>query len=208
MRFADLDAVTLDAFGTLVTLADPVPALVESLHERGIDADHERVAAGFAAEGEYYLPRSLQGRDEASLARLRLECTGVFLEGAAIDLDPVAFVDAYIEALRFELVPGAAEAVTSLRRRGLALAVVSNWDIALPDHLAELGLGQLPVFTSAAAGSAKPDPKPFLLALDALGVRPERALHVGDKVDDELGAKAAGMHFAWAPVADAVETLE
>jgi len=208
MRFADLDAVTLDAFGTLVTLADPVPALVESLHERGIDADHERVAAGFAAEGEYYLPRSLQGRDEASLARLRLECTGVFLEGAAIDLDPVAFVDAYIEALRFELVPGAAEAVTSLRRRGLALAVVSNWDIALPDHLAELGLGQLPVFTSAAAGSAKPDPEPFLLALDALGVRPERALHVGDKVDDELGAKAAGMHFAWAPVADAVETLE
>ena len=208
MRFADLDAVTLDAFGTLVTLADPMPALVESLHERGIDADHERVAAGFAAEGEYYLPRSLQGRDEASLARLRLECTGVFLEGAAIDLDPVAFVDAYIEALRFELVPGAAEAVTSLRRRGLALAVVSNWDIALPDHLAELGLGQLPVFTSAAAGSAKPDPEPFLLALDALGVRPERALHVGDKVDDELGAKAAGMHFAWAPVADAVETLE
>ena len=208
MRFADLDAVTLDAFGTLVRLTDPVPALVESLHEHGIDADRERVAAGFAAEGEYYLPRSLQGRDEASLARLRLECTGVFLDAAGIGLAPAEFVDAYIEALRFELVPGAAETVTSLRRRGLALAVVSNWDIALPDHLAKLGLGHLPVFTSAGAGCAKPDPKPFRLALDALGTRPERAFHIGDKEDDELGAEAAGMHFAWAPVAAAVEALE
>ena len=74
MRFADLDAVTLDAFGTLIALTDPVPALMKSLRERGIDVTEERVAEGFAAEGEYYLPRSLQGRDEDSLARLRLEC--------------------------------------------------------------------------------------------------------------------------------------
>ena len=68
MRFADLDAVTLDAFGTLIALTDPVPALVKSLRERGIDVTEERVAEGFAAEGEYYLPRSLQGRDEDTLA--------------------------------------------------------------------------------------------------------------------------------------------
>ena len=208
MRFADLDAVTLDAFGTLIALTDPVPALVKSLRERGIDVTEERVAEGFAAEGEYYLPRSLQGRDEDSLARLRLECTGVFLDAAAIDLGPAEFVDAYIESLRFELVPGAAEAVVSLRRRGLALAVVSNWDMALAGHLSELELTDLPVVTSAAAGSAKPDPAPFRLALGALGVRPGRALHIGDKEDDELGAKAAGMHFAWAPVSEAIERLE
>jgi len=154
MRFADLDAVTLDAFGTLIALTDPVPALVKSLRERGIDVTEERVAEGFAAEGEYYLPRSLQGRDEDSLARLRLECTGVFLDAAAIDLGPAEFVDAYIESLRFELVPGAAEAVVSLRRRGLALAVVSNWDMALAGHLSELELTDLPVVTSAATERA------------------------------------------------------
>lgn len=208
MRFADLDAVTLDAFGTIVTLPDPVPALLESLGEHGIEADRERVAAGFAAEGEHYRPRSLEGRDETTLAQLRLECTGVFLDAAGIDLEPTGFMDAYIAALRFELVPGTADAVNGLRRRGLGVAVVSNWDIALPDHLAELGLEHLPVVTSASAGASKPDPAPFRLALQALGVRPERALHIGDGEADELGAKAAGMHFAWAPVAAALEGLE
>ena len=208
MRFADLDAVTLDAFGTLLTLIDPVPVLIESLRERGIEARAEQVAEGFAAEGEYYKSRSLEGRGEESLARLRLDCTGVFLRAAGIHLDPAEFVDAYIEALRFELLPGAAGAVASLRRRGLALAVVGNWDMTLPDHLAQLGLGDLPVVTSAAVGAAKPDPAPFHVALDPLGVEPARALHIGNEEADELGAKAAGMHFAWAPVSAALEGLE
>jgi acyl carrier protein len=76
--------------------------------------------------------------------------------------------------------------------------------MALPDHLARLGLGRLPVFTSAAVGSAKPDPEPFRSALRVLGVLPERALHIGDDEVDELGARAAGMKFAWAPVREAL----
>ena len=208
MRFADLDAVTLDAFGTLLTLADPVPELLESLRGRGVACSAERIAAGFEAEGEYYKPRSLEGHDEESLAALRLECTRVFLENAGAELNPAEFVDAYIEALRFELLPGVAKAVASLQRRGLAVAVVGNWDLTLPDHLAALGLSGLPVVTSAAAGAAKPDPGPFRLALAELAVRPERALHIGNEEADELGARAAGMHFAWAPVAAALEGIE
>jgi putative hydrolase of the HAD superfamily len=205
MRFADLDAVTLDAFGTLVTLADPVPALRAALRACGIERSPEQIALAFAAEGDYYRPRSLQGRDDESLARLRRDCTGVFLRAAEVELDADDFVDDYIGALRFELLPDSAEAVRRLQQRGLAVAVVSNWDAALPEHLAELGLGRLAVFTSAAAGAAKPDPAPFRLALHALCVRPERALHIGDDQADELGARAAGMRFAWAPVTRALE---
>jgi HAD superfamily hydrolase (TIGR01509 family) len=203
MRFAELDAVTLDAFGTLVGLPDPVPALREALRERGIEREREVIAEAFAAEGAYYRPRSLEGRDEESLARLRRECVAVFLDALDSELPPEAFVDTYIEALRFELLPGVPEVVRELRRRGLALAVVSNWDMALPGHLARLGLGGLPVFTSAEVGVAKPDAEPFLRALRALGVPPERALHIGDDEVDELGARAAGMGFAWAPLPDA-----
>ena len=204
MRFAEIDAVTLDAFGTLVGLADPVPALHEALRKRGIEREPDAIAEAFAAEGAYYRPRSLEGRDEQSLARLRRECVAVFLDALDADLAPEAFADPYIEALRFELLPDVPEAVRELQRRGLALAVVGNWDMALPGHLAKLGLGGLPVFTSAAVGAAKPDPAPFLKALRALSVPPQRALHIGDDKVDELGARAAGMQFAWAPIPDAL----
>jgi HAD superfamily hydrolase (TIGR01509 family) len=204
MRFAEVDAVTLDAFGTLVGLADPVPALRKALRERGIERNPGAVAEAFAAEGAYYRPRSLEGRDEESLARLRRECVAVFLEALDAELAPEAFVDTYIEALQFELLPEVPEAVRELQRRGLALAVVGNWDMALPGHLARLGLGGLPIFTSAEVGVAKPDAEPFLRALRALGVPPERALHIGDDEVDEIGARAAGMRFAWAPLPDAL----
>jgi putative hydrolase of the HAD superfamily len=205
MRFADLDGVTLDAFGTLVGLDDPVPTLRGALRKRGIERDSTAVADAFAIEGAYYRPRSLEGHDEESLARLRHECVSVFLEAVGADLRTEEFVETYIEALRFELLPGVVEAVRSLRRRGLALAVVGNWDMALPEHLARLGLGDLPVFTSAAVGAAKPDPAPFLRALEALGVRPDRAIHIGNDEVDRLGARAAGMHFAWAPLPQALD---
>ena len=206
MRFADLDAVTLDAFGTLVGLTDPVPTLQAALRERGVRRDPATVAEAFAAEGAYYRPRSLEGRDAESLARLRRDCVAVFLETVGADLPPEEFVETYIEALRFELLPGVTDAVRSLRRRGLALAVVGNWDMALPEHLSALGLGDLPVFTSAAVGAAKPDPGPFVRALEALDVRPDRALHIGDDEVDRLGAEAAGMQFAWAPVTRVLES--
>jgi putative hydrolase of the HAD superfamily len=43
-------------------------------------------------------------------------------------------------------------------------------------------------------GVPKPDPRAFRAALDALGVEPEAALHVGDlRRTDVVGARALGM---------------
>ena len=95
MRFADLDAVTVDGYGTLLTLLDPVPSLVESLAERGVDRDPEVVASAFAAEVAYYRPEAVRGRDAESLAELRRDCTGVFLLAADTHLEPEAFVDSF-----------------------------------------------------------------------------------------------------------------
>ncbi len=207
MRFAELDAVTVDAFGTLVRLADPVPRLQEGLRALGVDRDSEAVARAFAKEVAYYREHSFEGRDEESLYRLRRDCVAIILEDLGVELEAEAFVDAFVAAMRFELLPGAASALDALRRRGLALAVVSNWDIGLHQQLRGLGLDDMVVVTSAEASAPKPDPAVFLRALEALRARPERAVHVGDSESDEEGARMAGMRFAPAPLAAAVEAL-
>jgi HAD superfamily hydrolase (TIGR01509 family) len=201
---ADLDAVTIDAFGTLVTLRDPVDTLRQALRDQGVERTREEVAAAFEAEGRYYRDHTHEGADEASLALLRRDCAAVFLDILGAELDPGEFAPAYVASLEFEPMPGAVDAVLALERLGLRLAVVSNWDVALHGYLEELGLADHfeTVVTSAEAGTPKPHPRIFELALERLGVRPERALHIGDAEADEEGARAAGMAFAPTPLAD------
>jgi putative hydrolase of the HAD superfamily len=207
MRLAELDAVTIDAYGTLVRLIGPVPELRAGLAALGVERDAEAVGLAFAKESAYYREHSFEGRDEASLYDLRLRCVAIILDELGSDLEPAAFVDGFVAAMRFELLPEAGAALQKLRRHGLAVAVVSNWDVGLARHLGGLGLSDVPVVTSAQAGAPKPDPAVFTLALELLGVQPSRALHVGDTDADEAGASAAGMQFAPAPLAQAVEAL-
>lgn len=200
-----VEAVTIDAFGTLVGLRDPVPPLRAALSARGLDRTAAEVADAFAAEVAYYVPRSHEGRDAATLAELRRECAGVFLAAAAAELDPDEFAPAFVEALVFDALPGAAAACRELGAAGLQIAVVSNWDIGLEQHLA--GFGVDTVVTSAEAGAPKPATAIFELALARLGTSASRAVHVGDSAADEHGARAAGLRFEPAPLADAVARI-
>jgi HAD superfamily hydrolase (TIGR01509 family) len=205
MRVADLDAVTLDAYGTLVRLLDPVPALVTVLAERGVEREPDVVLAGFRAEAAYYAPRSSEGRDETSLARLRHDCADVFLDAIAADLDAEEFAPAYVSALSFEVLPGVFGALERLRAFGLELAVVGNWDVSLHERLQELGLAHF--FSTVVPAAGKPAPGGLVKALGQLGVAPERALHIGDGESDARAARAAGLRFEPAPVPAAVATL-
>jgi HAD superfamily hydrolase (TIGR01509 family) len=193
VELAAVDAVTLDAFGTLLELDDPIGSLSTLVpgHARG---DVERA---FRAEAAYYQTHAHEGRDAQTLARLRADCTAVFNAALGTDVDP----GDYVNALRFVFLPGALDAIDALRARGLEVAVVSNWDAGLHDLLAPLGLV---VVTSADAGVAKPDPQPLRLALARLGIEPARALHVGDSDADAESAAAAGVAFAPAPFVDVV----
>jgi putative hydrolase of the HAD superfamily len=193
MRFAEIDAVTLDAFGTLLTLHEPVVALAATTGRPQAD-----VGPAFEAEVDYYKPRSHEGRDVESLVRLRADCVQVFNDA----LGTMLTADEFVGALVYQPLPGVREALAALQARGLALAVVANWDCSLADQLEHAGLAGFfsTVVTSAEAGAPKPDPRPFLLALERLGVQPARALHVGDGDEDERGARAAGLRFAPAPL--------
>jgi len=205
-RLADLDAVTLDANGTLIGLVDPVPQLDRLLRDRGVERTTDAIRRAFEAEGRVYAGRAAAAHEPAAFATMQRECTGVFLEHVEASLDPEDFAPAYVGAMQFEVLPGVVETLRFLRRCGLELAVVANFDLTLPRRLDELGLApSFPVVvTPADAGAAKPDPAIFELALSRLGVSAGRALHVGDGDSDEAGARAAAMHFEWAPLAEAV----
>ena len=205
----NVEAVTVDAYGTLVTLIDPVQSLRTALARQGVERDADTVARAFGAEVEYYVARSHEGRDEATLAVLRRACAAIFLASADADLDAAAFTPAFVGALSFRPVDGAEEACRRLADAGLKLAVVSNWDVGLHEQLRELELDSLvdAVVTSAEAGAPKPMRAIFDLALRRLDADASRAVHVGDGAADAEGARAAGMRFEPAPLRDAAARI-
>lgn len=210
MRFADLEAVTVDGFGTLLELESPVPGLVDELAARGVERSPPKVAEAFAAEAAHYRPRAHLAGDTTKLEELRLECVRVFLDFLAAPLEPHEFVEPFMRSIVFRPADGAVEALATLSEHGLKLAVVSNWDCSLPERLEALGLSQSfgAIVSSAEAGVPKPEPRPFELALERLRAPADRALHIGDEDVDVRGASAAGMRFAPAPLAAAVAALE
>jgi putative hydrolase of the HAD superfamily len=96
----------------------------------------------------------------------------------------------------WRIFPETREVLGELRGRGLRLGIISNWDSRLPKLLASLELDghfEVVVF-SASAGYEKPHPAIFETALAAAGVEASRALHIGDRLDEDYaGAKAAGL---------------
>jgi putative hydrolase of the HAD superfamily len=180
--------VLLDALGTLVALEPPCPLLAAEL---GI-APGERIEHAVRAEMRYYRDHSHEGRDAESLADLRRRCAAIVSRELGRDVTPPQLM----AAIRFRAFPDAHPALAELRRLGLRLVCVSNWDCSLPDVLARCGLaGSLDgVVTSAVAGVRKPDPAIFAAALEVAGCKPSEALHVGDSpAEDVEGARAAGI---------------
>jgi putative hydrolase of the HAD superfamily len=205
----ELDAVTVDAMGTLVELHEPVERLARALQGRGVERSRKHVAEAFRKEIDYYLLHKLSATDSAGLAALRRECARVFLEAVGADLDPAEFSPAFVEAMVFRPLDGAVPALERLRTAGLSLACVSDWDIGLREQLAKVELDHLfdVVLTSAETGAPKPEPALFHEALSRLRVKPGRALHVGDEDTDRDGAGAAGLAFEPVPLATVPERL-
>ena len=192
-----IEAVLLDAYGTLLDLPDPVPRLRALLAGAGHPHPRGRVASALRAEIAYYRANHDRGRDEGSLEALRRDCAGVLaggLGGAAPPPERLAAM--LVDSLRFTLFADVVPALDALARTGLRLAVVSNWDCSLPGVLSDLGVAERfeAVTVSATAGARKPEPAIFRRALEALGVAPAAALHCGDLPNADCeGARRAGI---------------
>ena len=91
------------------------------------------------------------------------------------------------------------EVLGELKRRGLRLGVVSNVSL-LPELMREdlAKLQILPLLDGSAfsseLGTRKPDARIFRAVLDQVAVPPDRAVFVGDRVNDDIGgAHGVGM---------------
>ncbi len=197
-----IDAVLLDGLGTLVALSPPWPALVGYLREvHGVELPLADAEQAFRAEMTYYRAHHHEGRDQQALEDLRRRCAEVLRARLPARVGQVLslaqLTTAMLDALHFAAYPDAITALAGLRTRGLALIVVSNWDISLPTVLGKVGLEGMVdgVVSSAEVGSPKPAPEIFTAALTLAGCAPRRAVHVGDSVEHDVrGALASGIH--------------
>jgi 2-haloacid dehalogenase len=94
--------------------------------------------------------------------------------------------------------PEAREVLGALRRKGLALGIVTNCSEELgAKAVACTGVAFDVVMTAERAGYYKPDPRPYQMALGELGVLPGRCLFVAGSAYDLFGTGKVGLPTYW-----------
>ncbi len=200
-----VDAVTFDATGTLIHAPRRSEIYAEVFERHGLQAEPEAIEPvirevwqelacltdgstdRFASHPEG--PRGWWRRFAERVAeRLELPSPSRF---ATTEL-----FERFARSDAWQAYPDAYDALVGLRRQGLRLGVVSNFDGRLVGVLEGLGLAPYldAVVVSAAVGYEKPDPRIFLVATRSLEVDPARTAHVGDRRREDVeGALALGM---------------
>ena len=205
-RVTGTGAVLLDAAGTLIRPREPVSETYAAFARRyGVALDVDKLAQAFTSvfrdmpqlAFEWASLEELHEQERAwwrLLVQRVIDGTGSF--SGDFDGYFAALYAHYAQGHAWRCFPEVPDVLASLRDKGYRLAVVSNFDSRLPGILRAVGIDGFmdAIIYSSRAGSAKPDPAIFRQALDALGIAPEQALHVGDSVEaDAGGAIAAGL---------------
>jgi putative hydrolase of the HAD superfamily len=215
-----LEAVLFDWGDTLMEFAYS-PDLVAAGHRAGLAAigrdglpEVEALTEHFRERYEplFWVPGTIEEIEYPELVRRLLADFDVTIDDDELDRylvaeheawDPARLLGAHTHAL-----------LESLRARGLKLGLVSNafdpgW--LLHRDLEQMGLAQRLDFSvfSSEVGKRKPHPAIFERALGALGVEPENALFVGDRLYEDIrGAGELGMTTVQAVWFRADEHLE
>lgn len=197
-----IDAVIFDLDNTLTDFMrakeNSIVAAADAMIDAGLTLDRDEAIARIFA---VYKDRGIEHQ----------RVFNVFLEqvmGQVQDRILAAAVVAYRRARDSSLVlyPHARLVLNRLLKDGYKLAVVSDaprfeaWI-----RLTYLGLQHAfdLVLTFDDTGHHKPDPIPFLMALEQLGVQADRAVIIGDwRERDILGGQNAGMHTVYARYGD------
>ena len=130
---------------------------------------------------------------EEAFKRLGIEAPSV--------LDEVARAYAAERQAAVRPLPGALEALATLREKGVRLALVTNGGGEQQKRkILRFGLSRFfdAVVIEGEFGAGKPDPRVFRFALEKVGSTPAEAWMVGDNLEyDIAGAQGIGIHAVW-----------
>ena len=190
----NIRAVTFDVGGTLMA---PWPSVghvysrVATTHI-GFAADPERLTRQFVnawrARGEFdYTPQGWFELVRHSFHGIADVSESLFS----------ALFDAFSTHEAWRVYDDVLPCLEALRKTDIRLAVISNWDTRLRPTLRSVELHDFfeVITVSGEHNVNKPQRRIFELTADALGLPPEKILHIGDSHrEDFQGAREAGFH--------------
>lgn len=186
--------VIFDLYGTLVGgySYSQHEAVLAAMAEVTRARDHAAFARRFSYE-------TWVARGTGTFPTIEANIAWIF-EQEGWPLDPVALAEA--TRLRTAFVaealvplPGAHETLTTLSQRGYRLGLISDCSAETPQLWESLSFAPMiesPVF-SCDVGYLKPHPRIYEIACERLGVAPELCVYIGDRPEEVIGARAAGM---------------
>ena len=200
-----LKAVFFDLYNTLARFYP----LRENLQQQvcadyGIHVDKEDIIAGYVSADDFMARENakfhLAKRTEQEQWDFFAEYERLILHGAGVEV-PLHLAGEIFQAIRaipyhLALYDDALPCINTLKTRGFIVGMISNIYSDLNRTCTRLGLADCLDFwvTSKEAGSEKPHPRIFELALSKAGVLPAEALHVGDQYySDVTGARGVGI---------------
>ena len=198
-------AVFLDAAGTLFESTRPVAVTYAEMAQRyGKSVYSEEVSRRFHDCFASAPPMAFPGSDGQRLEALERAWWHDVVRRIFEPAGPFLRFEDYFDELfayfarpdSWVLYDDARAALDALKKRGLILTMISNFDSRVLKIIHGLGIADYfdSVFISSSAGFAKPAAGIFRLALERHDIAPDEALHVGDSPETDIeGALRAGV---------------
>lgn len=195
------NTVFLDVDGTLLWMDVDVEGYAEDLSPYASEPlSAERAAGPVWGSVKRHISENINYPTEKELAAFRESNAREVARELGVAAPEEVLAHVAERRISFNPYPESERVMRELRVMGLAIYVVSNWDVLLEEILEKMGWMEYfdGIVVSGLVGVEKPERGIFEEALRVSGTERERAIHVGnDPISDVRGASGAGIDAAF-----------